>query len=178
MSLAGTVAGCLPSGPVTKKPQPKQKASVKTGIQMNLNTDPASAVVYSSEPPRIKLWTVSWQQMSAALDAKGISSGRMKVVHGTLLSGSATGTSVTSEEGVGDEVKKILRLYGHVIVLSPDKKSKLACDSLKYDSRQQLFYAEGNVKILNSVGSIGTFSQLIASADFKKFGTPKDFALK
>ncbi len=101
----------------------------------------------------------------------------MTGVHAALTSGAAKGVTITSDQGVGDDALKTLLLTGNVVVVSPDHKSSLICDRLKYDAGRQVFNATGNVRLKNTVGSIGVFPELISSSDFRKIATPPEFAV-
>jgi hypothetical protein len=174
---SGLTVGCLPDEPHAKKgAKPKEKPT-PTGVVNSLG---GSSDIYSTGAKRVELWTVSWQQMAVKLGKDGVSEGRMHGVHATIYRGSGDGVTVSSEYGSGDKLDskhKMLELTGNVTVRSKDKKSVLTCNSLRYDPSTRLLYASGNVLFKNPVGSIGTFSQLLATSDLKKVGTPDEFNL-
>ena len=145
---------------------------------MVLNTGVGSADVYSPDAARKKQWTVHWQRLALAVSQKeGVTQGRMLGVRATIFKGSATGVTVSADNGQGSKDQKQLELNGNVTVRSADRKSVLTCQSLRYAAGKELLYASGNVQLQNEVGSLGSFPMLVATSDLKKVATPKEFSL-
>jgi lipopolysaccharide assembly outer membrane protein LptD (OstA) len=145
-----------------------------------VNTGEASTTVYSAGADRHLLWRIWWHKMSASLANGGLKIGRMigvrAEIHGAKQA-SENGSTITADAAVADEVAKRLNLVGHVVLLSHDKKSKLSCDSLQYDSKHELLEADGNVRFRNTVGTMGTFPKLNATSDLHRIGTPDLFQI-
>ncbi len=82
----------------------------------------------------------------------------------------------SARTGIGDKENNVLRLHGDVRVTSIEQKETLTSDALAYDAKAKLLHATGNVRFQGNVGTIGTFSELVATSDFKRIGTSDMFS--
>jgi lipopolysaccharide assembly outer membrane protein LptD (OstA) len=158
--------------------QPSEKKAPKTkpgSPAVVINTDSASADFYDSGKKRAKIWTVSWKTSKTLLKNGGVKEGYMTDVTGQLFNGGAKGVTFSADSGLANQIAKTIRLDGNVTMISADKKSRLMCDSLNYDSQKKLYFADGNVRLVSPVGSIGPFPKMIANSDFTRVGTPQSF---
>jgi hypothetical protein len=169
-TLALILAGCSPK--VQDLPKPKHH----TDPPITVESGPGTAHAFGPMPDRLLRWMIGWKSMQLnALDDKP-EGGTMSGVSGTIYDdhGKANLT-FSSRTAIGDSENQKLRLHGDVRVTSTERQETLISDALAYDAAAKLLTATGNVRFQGNVGSIGTFSELMATSDYKLIGTPQMF---
>lgn len=167
--------GCQ-AKPSKQQPPPSPSSAKPESAAQTVNATAGYSDAYSPLPAREHLWTVHWNSLTAQGSQEGgASDGQMVGVFGDIYKKEKLSLTFVSDTGHGDKANKLLSLKGHVVVKTADKRSTMTCDSLDYDSAKDLLIAHGNVKLQGAVGSVGTFTELIATSDLTKVGTPDLF---
>jgi lipopolysaccharide assembly outer membrane protein LptD (OstA) len=121
-------------------------------------------------------WSVRWQRLDVNATGMNISSGKMYGVTGLTFSNLKPELRFSADSGTGDKQDRVLDLQGNVKVTSIAKAETMLADEVLYDAGTHVLTAKGNVRFEGSVGTVGTFSELLASSDFKRIGTPGAFS--
>jgi hypothetical protein len=144
---------------------------------------PGNSTEYEAGPKREPLWYVEWHK-GATVDVTGkgeVSHGMMEGVSGFVYeqvkpAKSVKGSTFESKKGQGDQTRKILSLIGEVHVHSITRSADLYCDRLVYDAKAKQIRADGHVRVVSHVGTIGPVPQLWATPDLKMVATPRMFS--
>jgi hypothetical protein len=102
----------------------------------------------------------------------------MSDVLGTIYGKGKDDLQFSAKTGAADKATKFLKLRGNVRVRSVEKDETLTAQEIDYDADSKVLTAIGNVRLTGHVGTIGTFSKLMATSDFKLVGTPDLFPIK
>lgn len=177
------LAGCGP-GPNAKADKDKKKDDKQALPTQTILTTSGSALV-KSEPPknkplaeRVPLWFVAWKSAVIDVTAGNPRNGSMTGVSGYLFDKGKKGSTFRSDEGVANSTKKLLTLTGNVRVVSPDPSGVLTCDRLFYDASKEVLHAQGHVRVVGKVGTVGTLSEILATKDLSRIATPDMFYSK
>lgn len=168
--LAGCSGGAKHRQP--KKTPPEEAAEPKA-----VNVGAGENTQRSSEANRERQWTVDWQ--SAQIDTVGTGghAGRMRQVSGTIYEKDKPVGTFQGDSGFADQTKQVLLLKGKVRIVSNDPKLKatLYADEVRYDARDKIVRAIGNVRVESDLGTLSPVKELWATPDLKTFGTPDMF---
>jgi lipopolysaccharide assembly outer membrane protein LptD (OstA) len=87
-------------------------------------------------------------------------------------------STFSADKANADPDSQVLILTGHVVVVSVEHNATLHCDRLRYEARQKVYKAEGNVLVKTESGAKGTLSEAWATTDLTKVATPDLFGQK
>jgi len=169
--MAWASEGCLSGEPKIKVVKPKQQPE-------QLNATNGSDDVFGPWPKHEKRWTVNWKTTTLeGYQSKGISTGEMFGVTGTIYKNQQPALDFKADRGDGDKAHELLTLRDHVTASKPGGGATLTADQMQYLAKKKLLVATGHVHLTGAGGS-GTFSQLVATSDLSEAGTPDMFDLR
>jgi len=203
VALVLLLAGCNPK-PGEKGAEVKEEKKPEALPAMTVNLGPGTDTHYAPGEKRDPQWFISWQKQAAVdlaqvkvkpgekptvgPDGKEkkpalkneISHMEMLGVSGYVFDKGKESSTYTADAGQGDKKTQTLSLHGNVHVISKNPKSELFCDRLEYDASKpkKLIRAEGHVRVVQAVGTIGTLPALWASPDLKVVATPDLYNLR
>lgn len=173
------VAGCAkPAHNEAKKP--KEEKPLELPVQ-TVETNSGSTTQFSADPTRERQWDVAWEKAEVDFAKKGPSAGTMQGVSGKIYQKNAVASTFRAQSGLADKAKQTLMLVDDVHVYSPDPKDpskndgELMCDRLVYDAAKKIVKAQGHVRFVGTVGTIGTLSEVWATPKLDKVATPDLF---
>lgn len=170
--LGLAVQGCLSGQPETKVQRPPDKPPTQ-----EVNVTSGTGDAFGPMPKHEKRWTVNWTKMILqGLQSKGLSTGQMSGVSGTIYKKEEPVLNFKSDRGHGDKANEVLVLQDHVVASKPDGSENLTADTVTYLAKSKLLIASGHVRVYGASGD-GTFSQLVATSDLDHVGTPDMFDL-
>lgn len=172
LGVACLLTGCSSKTP---PPSPKTKKDPDQAVR-SFESGSGSADVFGPMPQHERRWTVYWKSLNVSATGKNISTGQMSGVTGRTYSKSRPELEFSGQAGSGDKQNRILTLKGNVRVTSLLRHETMFADQVVYDAGRKLVTARGNVRFEGRVGTIGTFSELLATSDFSKVGTEDPFS--
>lgn len=183
--IALLAIGCSGKKHKTQEPEAPDE-SVKE--EHRLYTNEGSIVI--RDPKTLEVtYEIQWEKSQVDYtQEEGARSGRLEKVSGKLYQEGKLASTFKADSAYADQVKKLLRLEGHVTITAtppPTKSSKkpeenltLTCEKMSWrtDSKlkpeEKLLKATGHVVIRSGDGQIGPTDELWCLPDLKEAGTP------
>ena len=152
-------------GPAPTKPAETPKVIHTTG---------GSSTQYSPDAKRQRQWDVTWQEAILGVESSG--KAKMTGVSGQLYRDEKAVSTYRGDGGTADRGTQILTLRGNVQVKSLEYDAVLYCDEIRYEGGRSLVRATGHVRIVGKSGDLQTDSELWATPDLRRVGSPDAFA--
>jgi len=125
-----------------------------------------------------KAWTIHWAKGATAMPSHAgnqMQAGRMEDVDGQIFKNETVACTFRAKHGIADKSTHILVLTDNVQVVAQNPKATLFCDELTYDGNRKFFKAHGHVRILGTMGTVGTLEEVWATPHLDKVASPDMF---
>jgi len=149
--------------PKAAKEEPKQ--SVQTGEGSATRLDDKDLPAYD----------VAWNSSKLDFGEKGVFSGQMESVSGTLYTRGKAVSQFKAKLARASKVDQLLSLEQSVAITSQNPKGVLSCDSLEWDNKKGVLRAKGNVRFDGESFTVGSAPEIWATPDLSVIATPEQF---
>lgn len=173
-ALAVALVGC--SGKKKAKDSDKDKAPTQLEQMSGNPINVAAGTGTHSDAKSNPLWDVSWEEM-AVIPGKD-EKASMRRVHGHLYTDGKATVTFEADGARADRKQDLLILQGNVKVVSDKPEATLTCERMRYEAanpKRRIVKAQGNVRVVGSVGDMGPTSEIWASPDLNIVATPGMF---
>lgn len=167
--LAITQGGCG-SSKSAKEEEKKSKAEKPILDGKTINVGPGTGIYRSNDVKRETLWTTKWT--STEVEAKEAGNAVLQTVSGDIYREGKPVSHYIAERGRVIQGDQQLELVGNVRVDSTSPVGTLTCDHLFYDGKLKRIRAVGHVRVVSQEGTVGTLSELWATAKLDTVATP------
>jgi hypothetical protein len=120
-------------------------------------------------------YDVAWASSQLEFGEKGVFSGAMESVSGTLYSKGKPVSRFAAKIARASKLSQILSLEQVVTISSQNPKGVLYCDTLEWDNKRSLLRAKGNVRFDGESFTLGTAPEIWATPDLSVIATPDQF---
>ena len=166
------LAGC--GSPSAEKPKGSPSPTKPAETPKVIHTTGGNSTQYSPDPKRERQWDVTWKEATLGVQMSG--KAKMTGVSGQLYREGKAVSDYQGDGGTADRGTQILTLRGNVQVKSLEYDAVLYCDEIRYEGGRSLVRARGHVRIVGKSGDLQTDSELWATPDLKRVGSPDAFA--
>jgi hypothetical protein len=171
------LAGC--GSPSAEKPKGSPSPTKPAETPKVIHTTGGNSTQYSLDAKRERQWDVTWKEATLGVEASGASqtsgTAQMTGVSGQLYRDGKAVSTYQGDGGTADRGTQILTLRGNVQVKSLEYDAVLYCDEIRYEGGRSLVRARGHVRIVGKSGDLQTDSELWATPDLKRVGSPDAF---